>query len=187
MKKMLLVLMILAFAATTAMAYTSSIGMYADDLATICDLDLPVYVSTPVYFFAHLDPAELSEISAVQFKVDNIPSAGESLVTPDWNTDLAIGDLAEDLSLAFNPYLDGPLAFLGIVNFFALGAFDDDYVLTILPGDTRTDIILVNGPEGEIPVEIIAGGSQFTFNCTEDCGCGTATDETTWSSIKALY
>jgi hypothetical protein len=185
MKKMLLVLMILAFAATTAMAFPSSIGMYADDQAGACDITpFPTYVSTNVYFFANLDPGEFAATSAVQFKVDNTPGPAAALVTPAWNTPLAIGSWDEDLALAFSPVLDGPLAFLGSVGLFALADFGADYVMTVMPAISQTDILIVNGA-GDVTLP--ASGGQITFNCSGTCTCSTATDDGSWSSIKALY
>ncbi len=183
MKKMLLVLMILAFAATTAMAQGSYIGMYADEQASACDIAVPAFVLTSVFFFAQLDPSELSEISAVQFKVDNLPNSAVAIITPAWDTGLVIGDLGTDIALAFSPPVDGPLAFLGSVTFFALSDFGLDYLMTLLPADSQSDVLVVTGPGVELP----AGGSQFTFNCSDVCACGTATDATTWSSIKSLF
>ncbi len=185
MKKVLLVLLFLAFAATTATAqFASSIGMYSDDMATSCDLVLPVYVTTPVYFFANMDPLEMLATIGVEFKVDNLPGPSAAMATPVWDTPLVIGAMDTDIALAFNPALEGPLGYLGLVNFFGLADLGADYVMTILAGDLKDDIIIVNADGA---AEMPAGGGQFTFNCSGTCVCSTAVEDGSWSSIKALY
>lgn len=184
MKKMLLVLMILAFAATSAMA-ASSIGMYADDQATTCHITpFPTYVTTAVYFFVHLDPTEFTETSAVQFKVANGPGAGQALVTPQWDTGLTIGSWDSDLALAFNPVLSGPTGYLGRLDIFALAEFEADYEMNVIAAESQTEILIVNGA-GDVTLP--GDGGMITFNCSGTCDCSTATADGSLSSIKALY
>ncbi|MEZ4396105.1 MAG: hypothetical protein R3C71_04285 [Candidatus Krumholzibacteriia bacterium] len=192
MKKMLVVFALLALAVGSAQAQsqTSWIGIYSDDLMSSCDAVMnTAYVTVTVYFYAHMDPAEIDACTSVEFKVANWPGAG-GLITQNWDTELVIGGPATDVSLAFQVPLAGPDAFLGTVDFFPLSDtwLGNDYQMEIVPGDVGGggNIIIVDTNFDEIPVS----GCTFTVNCTTgncSCGCGTATEVSSWGSVKSLY
>jgi hypothetical protein len=189
MKRMFMVLALLALTATAALAQGegSSIGMFADPSATVCDASVALYATTTVYFIAVLNGELIPSISAVQFEVSNWPgTAGQGLITYGWNTPLVIGTPDTDMALAFNPPLTAPLAFLGQVDFFALNAawIGNDYEMAVIGSYTAPLPIVVRFSDA---LEIDVPGTHFTFNCTGDCPCETATAESSWGSVKALY
>ncbi len=184
MKKMMIALLLMVAISSVASAQMPFIGMYADDSAAVCHIDLPVYVTTSVYFFASI--GSIPAITAVEFSVSNLPLAADALVTPNWATPLVIGDLGYGIALAFSPAAAGPDAFLGTVDFFALNDLGADFVMEVLPSNDSGMLVVVD----DVFETHEAMGGMFTFNCaTGDCECegGTATDDNTISSIKALY
>lgn len=185
MKKMMIALLLLVAFSTVASAQAPFIGMFADDQAVICHNDLVTYQTTTVYFYAIL-PVDLVAITAVEFRVEGLLGAADALVTPAWNTPLAIGDLGYGIALAFSPALAGPNAFLGTVGFFGLADIGPDVVMSVLESNDSGVRVVVDDAYNTIP----ADGGIFTFNCTTgDCLCteGTATEDSSWGSIKALY
>ncbi len=193
MKKALASLLLLVSAASASHAqYPNFIGMYADGHATFCDSNLPVYRVTVIYFFADMYPDELTHLYSVQFKLENPIVAGvDALVTFHWLADQVIGDWATDLTLVFDPALEGPCAFIGSVEYIGLADIGDNHDMYIVPAEGQSDIWLVNDDTG-LPVACMGGG--FTFNCSGGCGycrgianCNTPSDEATISRIKALY
>jgi hypothetical protein len=185
MKKLMVALLLLVAVSSVANAQAPFIGMYADVDAVVCHNELAVYANTSVYFFATLPP-EILAISACEFRVDNLLTAADAIVTPAWNTPLVIGDAGYGIALAFNPILGGPLAFLGQIDFFGLADIGPDYVMSIQPSNDSGNLVVVDDLFNTIDAE----GGIFTFNCASgDCECteGVATEDATMSSIKALY
>ncbi len=185
MKKMMIALLLLVAISSIASAQQDPfIGMYADDSAAVCHIDLPVYVTTSVYFYASI--GSIPAITAAEFSASNLPVAADALVTPNWNTPLVIGDLGYGIALAFSPAVPGPDAFLGTVDFFALNDLGPDFVMEIMASNDSGLLVVVDDVFETIP----ADGGMFTFNCgTGNCECEDtiATDDATISSIKALY
>ncbi len=185
MKKLMVALLLLVAVSSVASAQVPFIGMYADDQAVICHADLPLYATTSVYFYAILPP-EIVAITAVEFRVDNLPDAALANVIPNWNTPLVIGDLGYGIALAFSPALAGPTAFLGQVDFFAIADAGPDFVMTVMESNDSGMLVVVDDGYNTID----ATGGIFTFNCsTGNCECEdtVATEDSSWGSIKALY
>lgn len=187
MKKMLTVLVLLALASNAFAQDLHYIGIFSDEMATGCSADATTPYATVVVHFVGLIDTGIQAVSAVEFKVDGLPTAGEALTTPAWNTTLAIGELGVGLALAFNPALDAPMAYLGSVSFFLLADLGVDRTLSVMPADLQSDVWVVDS-EAEGYNTYAATGCMFTFNCVEcpEC-CGTATEESSWGGIKALY
>jgi len=191
MKKLMAALLLLVAMSSIAAAQPPQpfIGIYAEDSPVICQADVSQYVSKTVYVFAVV-PESITVIPAVEFKIDNLPTAGMALLTYNWNTTLVIGTADWDIALAFAPALPGPIALLGTISVFPLADFGPDWRMTIAEGNDCECLVVVDQDYNEIPAE---PGHFFTFNCTGGlpggclCTVGVATDDATWGQIKALY
>ncbi len=196
MKKVLLVLLLLAFMAPSAHAQGGSyLGMYADESGTTCDADANAYAYAYIYFKATLDAAFFPNLSAVQFSISNWPEASSDLlITPTWDSPLVINDgIGVGVSIAFPlPYPEGPVVNIGSIQFFVLdeGAIGENVEMTFVPGEIAgapAPVVMVDGTDFttyDVP------GNFFTWNCSGGCECvipSTAVEDANWSSIKALY
>ncbi len=191
MKKLMAALLLLVAMSSIAAAQEAQpfIGIYADDAAVLCEASVAQYVSTTVYVFAVV-PESITVIPAVEFRIDNLPTAAMALLTYNWNTTLVIGTPGWDLALAFSPSLPGPVALLGTISVFPLADFGPDWRMTVAAGNDCDCLVIVDQDYNEIPAE---PNHFFTFNCTGaleyGCNCQPtiATDNATWGQIKALY
>ena len=185
MKKMMIALLLLVAISSVASAQVIPfIGMYADAQVVDCFVDVVTYETTSVHFYAVLPP-EITAITAAEFSVANLPDAAMAITTPAWNTPLVIGEAGYGIALAFSPALPGPNAYLGALNFFALVDFPADWGMEVLASNDSGLLVVVDNNFDTID----ADGGLFTFNCSGGCECEDtiATDDTTISSIKALY
>lgn len=189
MKKMLTLVALLALTAGIAAADTY-VGMFAQPHATSCYADGSPYTTTTVHFIVWMDQDFSGQITAVEFYVDNLPESGsQGIVSEDWNTTLKIGFLSYGIALAFPDPLQGPLAYLGSVDFYTIDPewMGEDYVMAIRPSRASDTLAIVDQDGITFPV----GGGQFTFNCTDvgacDCLESVAVEDASWSSVKSLY
>jgi hypothetical protein len=185
MKLLSLTLLLTLAVSIQARTFIPFIGMYSDDQMILCEADLPVFVTTSVFFVVYLPP-EVPSITAAEFRVDHLPGASEALITPNWNTPLVIGDAGYGIALAFNPAIPGPYAFLGTLDFFGLVDLGSDYLMTVMESNDSGLLVVVDDTYSTID----ASGGYFTFNCYDQCYCGeiiTTVEGTTVSHIKALY
>ena len=188
MKKMIVAALLLAVSASfaTAQDVDPTIGIYADVDYTVCYADIVPFLYTTVYVAAWL-PDTVPAITATEFRVDGLPSPADAIVTWLWTTNLVIGDINFDISLAWGSAQPGPWVLFGQGDFFYLVEEEADHVLTVLEGMDCDCLVVVDDEFNTVP----ALGYQFTFNCSpgNDCLCTpeTATQETNWGSIKALY
>lgn len=189
MKKMLTALAILALSAGFAGANTY-IGMFAQPHATGCAADTDVFTTTTVHFIVWMDTDFTGQVSAAEFYVENWPeTAGMGVITFNWATPLTIGFIEHGLALAFADPLQGPLAYLGSVDFFPTDAgwIGTDYHMYVRPSRASDTLAIVDEAGVTFPVD----GGLFTFNCSVsgpcDCLESVAVDDADYSSVKALY
>lgn len=171
---------------------TPIIGIYADEAASICDVDVVAYVPVDVYVVAHWTGEEVpGGMTACEFKLENFPQnvgypTGQVTVTH--TTDLVIGTLWTDYSAAWSTPQGAGAGIYTIASIEIL-AFDAewigaDHVSVVAPGD---DCDCLNIVDANFDI-VDAVGQQFTFNCsTPPCSCETAAEASTWSSVKALF
>jgi len=185
---------LLALMATGASAQNldgkgSFIGLFADVDHSVCQAPITEYVNTSVYIYAAMDISVLTQCTAVEFKLGNLPTAGaQGLITATWNSPLVISDgLDINVAVAFELPQDGPVVLIGQLDFFPLDAgwIGADHVMTVEKGDAINNRVIV-GADFE---KYDSGGGSLTFNCGGVCLCmpTTAVEETNWGSIKALY
>ncbi len=184
MKKMLTVLVLLALASNAFAQNDHYISIYADEAGSLCQMDTPnLYQNYLVYVLGTIDSG-ITGVSAVEFRLDGGPTADQAIITPNWNTDLVIGDPATGIALAFPVFLEPPLVLLGTINYFLILAFENDLTMTVDIAEGMTQITVVD----QDYIEHGAMGCTFTFNCTGEClCCVVATENSSWGAIKALY
>lgn len=189
MKRMLLVVALLALTAAGALAQGDScIGMFTDSSVSVCNANTVLYTTTSVHFYAILDEAEVPTIISCQFKVDNLPpNQVGGIVTTAWNTVLVIGEPYTDVALAFTTPLAAPHAYLGRLDFFVTNAdwIGANHLLEVVAANSQTDVLIVRGSDAVIfPVP----GASFAFNGEQGCDCPPIpVGESSWGQIKALY
>lgn len=189
MKKLMVALLMLAAMSSFALAQ-DFIGIFADVEGTTCDAAIVEYAPVVVHVMAYI-PNVPGGITAVEFMIDNYPGNPgypTGTATPAWDSDLVIGDVSFDISIAFSEPQYGPYAHLGTIEFlmFDPAWIGDDYVMTVAPGMDCECLVVVDDLFEIVDVM----GGQFTFNCTTgECLClqGTATEDTSWSAVKALF
>lgn len=189
MRKMLMAFIILSLSAGFALADTY-IGMFAEPHAINCYGNTSAYATTTVHYVVWVDVDFTGQISAAEFYIDNYPESGTlGIVTENWATPLKIGTAGYGIALAFPDPLQGPLAYLGSVDFFPTDPawLPADYTMVIRPSRSSDTLAIVD----ELGIVFPVGGGQFTFNCSTpgscDCLETVAVDETSWSSVKSLY
>ncbi len=190
--KKLLFLALVALVALPAFAQPL-IGLYADEQPTNenCDAAVVPYTPLNVYVVATWMVGEVGAgITAAEFKIDNLPVGPgypTGTVTVTHSTDLVIGDLYGDYSAAWaEPQGDGGTQFtICSIEFLAFDAawIGADVAMTVAPGDDCLCLVLVD----DLFEIIDSTGGTFTFNCSGECDCGTATEATSWSAVKALF
>lgn len=149
------------------------IGLFADDYASVCEMDQYVYVPATVRVSVVL-PEWLPAITAAEFAIANLPpSGGQGLITYNWNTPLVIGEPGYGIALAFSPPLAGPIAQLGTIEFFELSDswIGDEYMMEIVSSASSGQLVVV----GSDYVEYWCNPGHFTFNCAGWCDCTWAT------------
>jgi hypothetical protein len=186
--KKLMVALLLVLVSSTAFAQNPTIGIYEDVDYSFCYGDIEVFVQKTIYVTAWLPP-EIAGITAVEFKIDNLPAAGLGIVTPAWSSPLVIGDPAWDISVAWAGPQAGPWVQIGTLSFLMIDAawIGPDYVMTIMEGNDCECLVVVDDNFVEFP----ADGGMYTFNCSnpDQCECfdSIPTEATNWGSVKALY
>ncbi len=171
---------------------TSLIGLFADDNGDQCWADITPYgVEIELHLLAFLDSGDFNEgLTAAEFKLKNWPgNDGYPLgsIEEHWSSDLLIGDLETDFSIAFGSPQAGPIVELGRlkIQMFSENWIEDGLQIIVENGDDCSCLVLIN----EIFELVEAEGLQFTFNCEGSCSCipGSTPLHSSWSRVKSLY
>ncbi|MBC8366019.1 hypothetical protein H8E52_01275 [bacterium] len=169
----------------------SLIGLFADEGGDQCWASIEPYVEIELHVLVFLDPYDFyGGLTAAEFRLENWPgNPGYPLgmVTANWNSDLLLGELDDDFSIAFSAAQPGPIVELGTLS---LQMFSEDWIedgqqIVVGPGNDCSCIVLVD----ELFEIYDADGLQFTFNCEELCSCipGGTPIQSNWSHIKSMY
>ncbi len=177
-----LVTAVLMLLPVAAFASRDMIGLYSDEMASNCAVDLPVYSQVDVYVIATL--SSIDGLISAEFKLDNYPSGG--IITPFWNSPLTIGYLDDDFAIAFGDPQTGSTVILGRLEFMSInqGWPGSDYVVKVAGGSLAPlDEPIIVDSDGET---IGVSGGRFTFNCTNDTYCTCGDGSTADQNISAL-
>ena len=193
MKKLMVALMMLAIASFAgAQTLNSWIGMFDNNVGDqICYGDVVTGTPTVVYFGAVVDEGEFPYgITAAEFRVENLPPndyAQGGLITYTWTSEVVVGDLDWDFSIAWSAPQAGAFVLIGQGDFLQLadGWVGDDHVMEVMAGNTCECLVLV---DDQFVARDVIGG-EFTWNCTGECLCiwVTAAEESSWTEVKSLY
>ncbi len=185
MKKSVIAVLVLSLMLVAGVASANIIGIFGDDMGTVCEAEMLVpYSTTTVHFIAMVD---LPTMSACEFGGTGVNIPG-TMPTVAWATSLVIGDIMipEGVALAFNPPLEGPAAYLGSISYFLLAAQGENQPMNVVA--TLGGILAV--VDGEDASTHDALGWGLLVNCTlgSACACDViATEDTSWSGVKSLY
>ena len=192
LKKVIAVVAMMLFA---GVASAEMIGMYADMDATICQGPIAPGAPTSYYVIATLTQLADVGITAAEFKIDNLPIsdyAAGGFVTPEWTSAVTVGDPWTDFSIAWStPQGAGTgLVHIGTLSFLCFNPawVGADHMMEFVEGDTCQCLVVVD----EAFVSVTAIGGKFWANCTDPAQCQcieepTATQDTSWGSVKALF
>lgn len=187
MKKVLMMTLALTMCASAAMA--GHIGVYSDNAGASCALS--ALVAPPASNTAYVIHKFNSGTTAAQFKINDTSTLFATSQTTPY---LSIGTWNTDLALAYGACIIGDHVVLTL-NFLWFG--------TPITGCANT-LDVVPAPASPIPGAIAfvdcnspsnlvegTGGRLFVGQTSTSCPAGgcdpTATSETTWGGIKALY
>lgn len=182
MKKVMLLTLVMMFAASLAYGQGGLLAVTADPAGTNCALaDFPGLLT---YWVVHLYTAGST---ASQFSA---PMPG-CLIGGIWLSDTAqfpvtIGSSQTGVAVGYGVCLASPIATLAI-NYFGNGLTGNCCPYPVLPDP--------NVPSGEIEVVdclnslVFAAGATTMINPDPTCPCDQAipTEETTWGKVKSLY
>ncbi len=188
MKKLMVALLMLT--AMTSFASADFIGIFTDENGTDCHADIIEYEPLVVHVMAYI-PNVPGGITAAEFSIANYPGNPgypTGTATETWDSDLVIGDVTWDFSIAFSEPIYGPFAHLGAIEFLMFDPLwiGEDYIMTVAPGNDCACLVVVDDLFEIVDVD----GGQFTFNCVQtSCLCleDTATQDSSWSAVKSLF
>lgn len=186
MKRNVIIALAMSLLLFAGSASANSIGIFADMDASLCAADLNAYVPTNVFVIGVL--SDLTSITTAEFKIDNWPGSPgypTGQVTATWTSELTIGSIDTDFSIAWQTPQPGPLVLIGTLEFLVFDPawIPADYAMEVVAGDNCSCLVMV---DANYDTHDVAGGG-FIFNCTAECDCAVATEESSWSGIKALY
>jgi hypothetical protein len=133
-------------------------------------------------------------ITAAEFSIPAWPDAPgypTGQIIGGFTSDLVIGNLADGFSISWSDPQGAGLGF-ALIGSWTVTAFNPawlgpDYLLQVLPHPTSGVLATVD----HLYNIVDADGGLFWFNCTdpEACPCldDTATEDTSWSAVKALF
>ena len=187
----LLTLLLLAALVVPASAEVF-IGIYTDEDpgASATDYTIVPYAEFTLYVVAHWSPGEVGEgITAAEFNILNLPvDAGYpiGLVGIEYPSDLIIGDLYTDLSIAWPAPVGGAESRATIAT-ITITPFDPEWIpqdikMFVQHGDACFCLVVVD----DLFEIIDANGRGFTLNCTDECDF-TASYESSWSTLKSAF
>lgn len=188
MKKILILALAMVMSASVVYAQAGGmIGIYSDD-GTWADCNLSPgapYANYSVYIVHTLAPTANSS----QWKMTaNIVGAPLNEGAANWYSNVTLGDIHTGITVTYVgckalPYL------LCSVPYFYYGTPGADPLCAyslVIEADPGAETGQVESVDCGLVKQVAVGGTLTFFDDT-DCSCATATEETNWSKIKALY
>ncbi len=183
MKKSVIAVLALSLMLFSGVASANVIGVFGDADGTICEINASQPYTTAIFHFVAL-MSDIPTMSACEFGATGLMGDASNIVTPAWSTSLVIGSLPAGVALAWSVPVPGPVAYLGAVNVFLMAAYPQDQMVSVVASEDGNLVIV----DGETAEARDAMGWSSVINCSGGCGCmEIATDDNSWSEIKALY
>lgn len=185
MKKFVLTIIALTFAASPAFAQWGDVSGYADQAGTSCSIpDVGAGIHDIFLIIKH----NTGGVRVVKFKVTwthTMTPVGETVV-PGF---VSIGTAANGIEVGFPDCHPEDLYFMK-VTFFGSGSSPACSYFSVVAhplSEVPGEVIQVdcNLPFGNI--HAIPGGQAIINTVPVTCDCNVAVNETTWGAVKALY
>jgi len=180
MKKFVLTAMLLAIAATPALAQVEGLGLFADQAGLNCEVTDAVAGIKRVYV------VHLNSIGATgsEFLVDTSASTMALIVASVPAGFLSIGSSDTGVSIAYQECKIGTFLVMTLT-FDNFGDSAPCSRLRMLEDPTATPPARIWADCSSQPHDF--PGGQAIVNADVTCPCDVATEATTWGTIKALY
>jgi hypothetical protein len=180
MKRSLLIAVVVLFGASMAFAQAGSIGLFADDAGTSCNVTAPLGGIFYVYMFHLNTTGATASLFMVEYPV------GASYVAdgvPPGTPYLIIGNSNAGISVAYSRCETGSF-WIATATMIGAGAATCSY-MSVVPHPNATS--------GEIEAvdcesyRMYPTGGQAVVNGDGTCDCAVPVNDKTWGGIKALY
>ncbi len=185
MKRVLLIY--LCFLVAASMAFSQppgSIGVFADNTATICD----VYDQAPGLLQLHVVHVYTPGATAAQFKLDctSWGPTGWTYLGEAWPYTTTIGNTQTGAAVAYGACLSGPI-YLVAVQYYVQGLTPPCSFCQIVADPTATPPGIYVADCSDPPNVVTATGGDVVINPVEGCFCNIPAQETSWGQLKAFY
>lgn len=179
MKTFLILVVLILFLNTPAIAYPGSIMVMADPSGTDCNFVDAGGLVQVHFFHAFTDGA-----TASQFKLD-VDNTGWIHLGDIWPFPTVIGTSIVGVSIGYGSCQAGTF-WLGWANFFGKSVPECTYI-GIVPDPSSIGGKILAVDCSNPPVKIYPTGGRGIVNQNASCMCTVPVEETTWGQIKAQY
>jgi hypothetical protein len=175
MKRSVLIALVVVFSASMAFAQAGSIGIYADNTASSCDIVAAGFAQ--IHSFHMNAPGATGS----QWKLDH-PVAWTHF-GDIWEFPTIIGNSSAGVSIGYGACLASPI-YLGVSNYGASGDPACTFI-SVIPDPTSLSG-QIEGVDCAANKTFPTGGAAYV-NGDGSCPCNVPVEETTWGGVKALY
>ena len=181
MKWSLLVAVCLLLAPSLASAQTASIGLFADQSGSECNVvDSPGPV---IVFMYHLwAPCATGS----RFKVVQLNGANLTYLAEQFSFPLVTGTTLTGITITYPQPLSSPI-YLGYIYYSGSGMSQPCGMLKVVPHPAAVPSEVLWTDCSTPPAVRTATGGAAVVNPDETCDCSIPVHETTWGHVKALY
>ncbi len=167
------------------------LGIWYDMDTDDCTANIILFEPLEVHVAARIHTIP-GGVTAAEFRIANYPGNPGypiGVATENWATDLTIGDVSWDFSIAFSEPQLPPWVYLGSIEFimFDPNWIAENHIMFVAPGYDCDCLVLV---DNNFELVSVTGG-WFCFNADDyDCACSgipTALEESDWSRVKTLF
>ena len=181
--------MFLSVFATGVQAHSGSIGVYTDQSAVDCDLEIPSFVDAELYIVYFRSDSGPDGIKGAEFKAEFSITDFYLTFTPPTSV-LIAGDVEDGIAMTFTDGCRGSgssTVYLGKLEIFVNKAAITDWTIRILPNpeaEPATGDVIVLQCDALQTLHAVLGG---WFHEGEG-NCELAAPETSsWGAIKSMY
>ncbi|MFH1754816.1 MAG: hypothetical protein ABIA59_03855 [Candidatus Latescibacterota bacterium] len=185
MKKALLLAICLLTIASMAFAQAGSIGVYADPMATVCNLTDTAPGLKLVYVVHVASPGA----TAAQFSIDEVHAMtylAEAVTAPYIKIGTCAGPAGFGCAIAYGMCKASPNMIITL-QYFASGLTAPCGYFRVVEDFSagKTDVLTTDCASP--PNLLIATGGMAFINNNGSCPCDVPVEETSWGQIKSLY
>ncbi|MFH1755659.1 MAG: hypothetical protein ABIA59_08135 [Candidatus Latescibacterota bacterium] len=185
MKRGLLLIVSLLAVASVAFAQPGSIGVFADQTGTSCDITDAAPGLVNVYLVHVNTPGATACQFQVTWDAGQLMTFLSEAVTPPY---IGIGTSQVGMAIAYGSCVPSPNKIL-TYSFFAAGISTPCAMFHVKPDGSTVppkQHVLVTSCSNP-PLLLNATGGEAVINTNGTCDCDVAVEETSWGQIKSLY